>query len=73
MPDMLGYLLLFTGVGVAFIFVNLTVGKFIRPARIGVRFGPPFELTQLYERNDKGEAMEQALGEIKERIEALHS
>src|SRR5436189_6292955 len=34
MPEMLGYLLLFTGVGVAFILVNLSVGKFIRPARM---------------------------------------
>jgi NADH-quinone oxidoreductase subunit A len=32
MPEMLGYLLLFTGVGVAFILVNLSVGKIIRPA-----------------------------------------
>lgn len=34
MPDVLGYLLLFTGVGAAFIFVNLMVGKFIRPAKM---------------------------------------
>jgi NADH-quinone oxidoreductase subunit A len=34
MPELLGYLLLFTGVGVAFILVNLTVGKFIRPAKM---------------------------------------
>lgn len=46
-------------------------GKMIRPARIGVRFGAPFELTELYDRNDKGEAMERALVAIKERIEAL--
>ena len=32
MPELLGYLLLFTGVGIAFILVNLSVGKFIRPA-----------------------------------------
>jgi 1-acyl-sn-glycerol-3-phosphate acyltransferase len=48
-------------------------GKFIRPARIGLRFGPPFELTELYGRNDKGEEMEQALELIRERIEGLGS
>ena len=46
-------------------------GKMIRPARIGITFGPSFELTELYDRNDKGEAMERALATIKERIEAL--
>jgi 1-acyl-sn-glycerol-3-phosphate acyltransferase len=46
-------------------------GKFIRPARIRVRFGPPFELTDLYNRNDKGEGMEHALSLMKERIEGL--
>jgi len=50
----------------------LPPGKFLRPARIGVRFGPPFELTELYGRNDKGEAMEQALATIKEKIATLH-
>jgi NADH-quinone oxidoreductase subunit A len=34
MPELLGYLLLFTGVGAAFIFVNLMAGKFIRPAKM---------------------------------------
>jgi NADH-quinone oxidoreductase subunit A len=34
MPEFVGYLLLFTGVGVAFILVNLTVGKFLRPAKM---------------------------------------
>jgi len=34
MPEMLGYLLLFTGVGAAFVLVNLTVGKLIRPAKM---------------------------------------
>src|SRR5687767_4892749 len=34
MPEMVGYLLLFTGVGVAFILVNLSVGKLIRPAKM---------------------------------------
>src|SRR5436189_5386376 len=43
MPEMLGYLLLFTGVGVAFILVNLSVGKFIRPKR------PDAEKLTIYE------------------------
>lgn len=47
-------------------------GKMVRPARIGLRFGQPFELTELYDRNDKGEAMDRALDLIRERIEALH-
>jgi len=34
MPELVGYLLLFTGVGVAFILVNLSVGKLIRPAKM---------------------------------------
>ncbi len=46
-------------------------GKLLRPARISIRFGEPFELTELYDRKDKGEAMERALHTIKERIEAL--
>jgi 1-acyl-sn-glycerol-3-phosphate acyltransferase len=50
----------------------LPPGKFIRPARIRVRFGPPFELAELYGRNDKGEEMERALQTMKERIEALN-
>ena len=50
----------------------LPPGRFIRPARIGIRFGSPIELTELYGRNDKGEAMERALETVRERIEALH-
>ncbi len=34
MLDVVGYLLLFTGVGVAFILVNLLVGKLLRPAKM---------------------------------------
>ena len=34
MPELVGYLLLFTGVGVAFILVNLSIGKLIRPAKM---------------------------------------
>jgi 1-acyl-sn-glycerol-3-phosphate acyltransferase len=50
----------------------LPPGKLLRPARIAIRVGAPFELAELYDRNDKGEAMERALTTIKERIEALH-
>lgn len=49
----------------------LPAGKLLRPARISVRYGEPFELTELYNRNDKDEAMERALATIKEKIEAL--
>src|SRR5262245_8982621 len=34
MPETVGYLLLFTAVGVAFILVNLSVGKLLRPAKM---------------------------------------
>lgn len=34
MLDVVGYLLLFTGVGIAFILVNLLVGKLLRPAKM---------------------------------------
>jgi NADH-quinone oxidoreductase subunit A len=43
MPEMLGYLLLFTGVGAAFIFVNLMVGKLIRPAKMNAEKGTIYE------------------------------
>ena len=43
MPEMLGYLLLFTGVGVAFILVNLSVGKFIRPATMNAEKATIYE------------------------------
>src|SRR3954452_2003212 len=43
MPDLLGYLLLFTGVGVAFILVNLSVGTFIRPAKMNPEKGAVYE------------------------------
>lgn len=49
----------------------LPPGKLPRPARISLTIGPPFELTELYDRNDKGEGMERAIATIKERIEAL--
>ena len=34
MLDVVGYLLLFTGVGVGFILFNLLVGKLLRPAKM---------------------------------------
>lgn len=43
MPDLLGYLLLFTGVGAAFIFVNLMVGKLIRPAKMNAEKATIYE------------------------------
>jgi NADH-quinone oxidoreductase subunit A len=43
MPEMLGYLLLFTGVGIAFILVNLSVGKFIRPATMNAEKASIYE------------------------------
>lgn len=49
----------------------LPPGKLLRPARISLTFGLPFELTELYDRNEKGDGMERALALIKEKIEAL--
>jgi NADH-quinone oxidoreductase subunit A len=43
MPELLGYLLLFTGVGAAFIFVNLMAGKFIRPAKMNAEKATIYE------------------------------
>jgi NADH-quinone oxidoreductase subunit A len=43
MPEMLGYLLLFTGLGAGFVFVNLMVGKFIRPAKMDAEKGTIYE------------------------------
>ena len=34
MPEFVGYLLMFTAVGVGFILVNLTLGRLLRPARM---------------------------------------
>jgi 1-acyl-sn-glycerol-3-phosphate acyltransferase len=49
----------------------LPPGKFVRPARIAVRFGEPFELTEL-QANPKDEAaQERALDMIRDRIAAL--
>src|SRR5262249_44065914 len=43
MPETVGYLLLFTGVGVAFILVNLSVGKLIRPAKMDAEKAAVYE------------------------------
>src|SRR6266702_4133043 len=43
MADLLGYLLLFTGVGAGFIFVNLMAGKFIRPATMNAEKASIYE------------------------------
>jgi len=51
----------------------LPPGKFVRPARISVIYGEPFELTELYEKPKDEEALARALVLIKEKIEQLHS
>src|SRR5881296_1008696 len=43
MPETVGYLLLFTGVGAAFVLVNLTVGWFLRPSRMDADKGTIYE------------------------------
>src|SRR3954467_1108146 len=43
MPDMLGYLLLFTGVGAGFVLVNLIAGKLIRPAKMDAEKASVYE------------------------------
>jgi 1-acyl-sn-glycerol-3-phosphate acyltransferase len=50
----------------------LPPGKFIRPARISLHFGEPFELTELNENPKDEEALTRALALIKEKIEHLH-
>jgi 1-acyl-sn-glycerol-3-phosphate acyltransferase len=46
-------------------------GRFLRPARIKVRFGPPFELTELYDNPKDEAALGRALATIREHIAAL--
>jgi 1-acyl-sn-glycerol-3-phosphate acyltransferase len=46
-------------------------GKLLRPARLVVRFGEPFELTELHENPKDPEALERALELIRVRISAL--
>jgi NADH-quinone oxidoreductase subunit A len=43
MPETVGYLLIFTGIGVAFVLVNLTVGWFLRPSRMDAEKGTIYE------------------------------
>jgi NADH-quinone oxidoreductase subunit A len=43
MTETVGYLLLFTGVGVGFVFVNLMLGKLLRPARMDAEKGTIYE------------------------------
>jgi NADH-quinone oxidoreductase subunit A len=43
MPELLGYLLLFTGIGAGFVLVNLMAGKFIRPAKMNAEKGTIYE------------------------------
>ncbi len=50
----------------------LPMGKLMRPARIEVHFGPAFEITELYQKHEKGAATQMALEMLRERIEALH-
>jgi 1-acyl-sn-glycerol-3-phosphate acyltransferase len=48
-------------------------GKILRAARIGVRFGAPFELTELYDKPKDEAALERALEIIREHIAALQA
>jgi 1-acyl-sn-glycerol-3-phosphate acyltransferase len=50
----------------------LPPGKFIRPARIAIRYGEPFHLTELEENPKDEEVLQRALAQIRDRIEALH-
>jgi NADH-quinone oxidoreductase subunit A len=43
MPETVGYLLMFTGIGVAFVLVNLTVGWFLRPSKMDAEKGTIYE------------------------------
>src|SRR6187401_3689962 len=43
MPETVGYLLIFTGIGVAFVLVNLTVGWFLRPSKPDPEKGTIYE------------------------------
>jgi NADH-quinone oxidoreductase subunit A len=43
MTDIVGYLLLFTATGIGFIFVNLMVGKLLRPAKMDAAKGTIYE------------------------------
>jgi NADH-quinone oxidoreductase subunit A len=43
MPETVGYILMFTAVGIAFILVNLSVGKLLRPANMDAEKGTIYE------------------------------
>src|SRR5262249_42163685 len=43
MPETVGYLVMFTAVGAAFILVNLSVGKLLRPAKMDAEKGTIYE------------------------------
>jgi 1-acyl-sn-glycerol-3-phosphate acyltransferase len=49
----------------------LPPGKWIRPARVTVVFGEPIEFSELYDRNEKGEAMERALISLRDKVHEL--
>ncbi|HET9494540.1 MAG TPA: lysophospholipid acyltransferase family protein [Chloroflexia bacterium] len=46
--------------------------KFVRPARLAVHFGPPVEVTELYDNPKDPEAMERAIEAMKAAVQALH-
>src|SRR6478735_8246399 len=43
MPDTVGYILMFTAVGIAFVLVNLCVGSLLRPAKMNKEKGEVYE------------------------------
>ena len=43
MTTLVGYILLFTGIGIGFVFANLTIGKFLRPAKMDAEKGTIYE------------------------------
>jgi 1-acyl-sn-glycerol-3-phosphate acyltransferase len=45
--------------------------KWVRPARIGITFGPPIDISELFDRNDRGEALDRALENLRDRIHEL--
>jgi 1-acyl-sn-glycerol-3-phosphate acyltransferase len=47
-------------------------GKFIRPARIAIHFGPPIEVNELYENPKDEDAMLRAVEQVKAAVQALH-
>src|SRR5438105_11727272 len=43
MPDVVGFLLMFTAIGAAFILVNLSLGKLLRPAKMDAEKATVYE------------------------------